>query len=312
MPLTRLCIAAVSILGFQLHAAGASYSFQTLDYPGSFSSTRLNGINDAGQIVGNATNSPEGAFEYSNGSFIPLPMAYAGGINNSGAIAGVTYVDGEDVGAVLNGQTITTFTVPGSIRTLAYQINDAGEVAGYYTNNQPTSPFAYVYNGTSFQTIAPPGAQFTFLAGFNNAGEVVGEYGTTSETIVQYLYNGSSFQSISVPNARATQLFGISNTGVILGDYLDSNGIENGFTDDRGVITTVDVPGALATYIYGMNAAGELVGYYDTQGAFGDEGFIATPLPNGAIPEPRFVFPFGLLILALLLRCLRTLAIVRG
>jgi hypothetical protein len=97
------------------------------------------------------------------------------------------------------------------VRTLAYQINDAGVVAGYYTTNGPSSPFVFEYNGASFTTISLPGSTSTDIAGFNNASEIVGQYGTTANTLVQYLYDGSTFKSFSLPGIDSTSLTGIGN-----------------------------------------------------------------------------------------------------
>ncbi len=83
-------------------------------------------------------NSGIGAFVYSNGIFsYPTSNAafFAGGINNLGVIAGSLDSVGNDGGAILNGSNLTTFSGPGSARTLAYAINDNGVVVGYYTTS---------------------------------------------------------------------------------------------------------------------------------------------------------------------------------
>lgn len=264
------------------------YTFTTLNYTyanGTTTETDLKGINDSGQIVGDYDSTS--GFEYTNGKFVSLGI-YAGGINNSGAIAGTGYgTNSQDIGEIINGTKVKTFTVPGSVRTLAYQINDSGVVAGYYTTSSGVSPNGYAYNGTSFKTISAPGAIFTFLSGFNNSGDAVGEYGTASNTLVQYFYNGSTFTSVSVPGSFFTEVRGVGNDGQIVGFFDNSSGI-HGFVDQNGIFSTVDVPGASNTIVTGINDHGVIVGSYDVQeGTYEDgNGFVGIPVASAAAPEP--------------------------
>lgn len=193
-----LCVACLA--GMPIYAT--EYSITTVDYvyPNGTTTfnTRLTDINDSGQIVG--YNSDLGGFEYVNSSFNALNLSYAGGINNSGEIVGTGYASsGEDIGIIINGSTRQMLTVPGSVRTLSYRINDAGIVVGYYTTG--AHAYGFEYDGTNFGTISAPGSTFTFISGLNDSGKIVGEYGTPSNTLVQYLYDGSTFTPIWVPGS---------------------------------------------------------------------------------------------------------------
>jgi hypothetical protein len=104
-------------------AHAQNYTFTTLNDRGLGGNPTA--INDAGQVLG---NSDFGGFIYSDGVF-SYPSAigelYAAGINNYGVISGTidTSNDG-NIGSIVNGSSVTTFSVPGSNRTLAYQINE--------------------------------------------------------------------------------------------------------------------------------------------------------------------------------------------
>jgi hypothetical protein len=81
--------------------SGGSYT--TLDVPGA-AQTILNGINDAGQIVGSF-------------SMVGYPYPHA---------------------FVMSGGSHTTLDVPGAISTTAYGINDAGQIVGSYVDGGGT------------------------------------------------------------------------------------------------------------------------------------------------------------------------------
>jgi hypothetical protein len=117
----------------------ADYLFTTLDVPGS-TSTRAQGINASGQIVGT----------YGVG----FPAAH---------------------GFLLNGGSYTTFDVPGSITTEADGINASGQIVGVY-HLPGGGPLGYLLSGGSYTTLAPFGSTFTSAIGINAFGQIVGGY----------------------------------------------------------------------------------------------------------------------------------------
>ena len=80
------------------------------------------------------------------------------------------------------GGTITSFSVPGAIATLAYQINNSKQlVVGYYIDS---SGILHGYyrdaNGALHFPIDPSGSVQTILFGDNNRNWVVGRYADAS------------------------------------------------------------------------------------------------------------------------------------
>jgi hypothetical protein len=279
-------------LAFCASAYADSYMFTTLNDRGF--GAQPTAINDAGQVTG---NSDLGGFVYSNGTFTYIQAGgffYAGGINNSGVVSGTLSIGGHDMGLIVNGSTQTPLSVPGSVRTLAYQINDHGIVEGYYTTNGPGSPFIYTYDGSKFTTIIPPGATLAFPDGINNAGQIVGEYGTSANTLVQFFYDGTTFHEINVPNSLFTAVTGISNSGIVFG-YADVAGSISDFFYQNGAYSSVNAPGVIT----GMNDSGVIVGYYGFSQASDAVGFIGAPVGT-SVPEPGTIalLCIGLIVVA--------------
>jgi probable HAF family extracellular repeat protein len=73
------------------------------------------------------------------------------------------------------------FDVPGAVHTSVNGINDAGAVAGRYTDSAGTD-HGFLWQGGSFTPLDVPGAVRTVASGVNDAGAVVGEYTDSAGT----------------------------------------------------------------------------------------------------------------------------------
>jgi probable HAF family extracellular repeat protein len=120
--------------------AQPTYSFTTLDVPGSFlpGLAPAIGINASGQIVGYYEDTTGGhGFLLDQGSYTTLDVpgstwTHANGINDSGQIVG-SYGDGYTYhGFLLDHGSFTTLDVPGLPSTEALGISDSGQIVGYY------------------------------------------------------------------------------------------------------------------------------------------------------------------------------------
>jgi probable HAF family extracellular repeat protein len=113
-------------------------TFTTIDVPNtSIYGMSLNAINDAGQIVGWVSDKVSGlsSFLYVGGAFIPI------------AIPGATY-------------------------TQAYDINNFGQIVGYYSVGSVTHGF--IQSGGVTTPIDFPGATSTVPVGINDQGQITG------------------------------------------------------------------------------------------------------------------------------------------
>jgi uncharacterized membrane protein len=112
---------------------------------------------------------------YSTVNFPGGTGTHDNGINNAGEIVG-QYKDSMAVrhGFLDNGGTFTTIDFPGADQTVASDINNFGDIVGFYSLSGATSGF--LDKGGNFVTIAFPGATGTEVYGINDQGDLVGTY----------------------------------------------------------------------------------------------------------------------------------------
>jgi probable HAF family extracellular repeat protein len=114
--------------------------FRTIDVPGQPGTTTATGINNHGQITGQAG---------------PLEAR---------------------IGFLLDRGRFTTFTVPGAQVTFAFGINDQGQIVGYSaTSLTATTASGFLRDARGrFTAINRPGATITAAFDINNRGQIVG------------------------------------------------------------------------------------------------------------------------------------------
>jgi probable HAF family extracellular repeat protein len=118
--------------------------YSTFNYPNAIG-THPTGINDHGDIVGifRDANNVRHGFLLKDGSFssVDVPVAIGGtiggtygeGINNAGEVVG-RYLDSNSVqhGFVLSKGVYTTLDFPGASDSVAFGLNDRGQIVGTY------------------------------------------------------------------------------------------------------------------------------------------------------------------------------------
>jgi hypothetical protein len=155
------------------------------------------------------------------------------GINDVADFTGsFSYGSGIFQGYVSVGGTITSFSVPGALLTLAYEINNSKQlVVGYYIDS---SGILHGYfrdaNGALHFPIDPSGSVATVLFGLNERNWVVGRYADSSGvTHGLFFVPPNNFFTFDFPGSTFTSLNGISSQGNITGRYVDASGIAHGF-----------------------------------------------------------------------------------
>jgi probable HAF family extracellular repeat protein len=192
-------------------------------------------------------------------------------------------------GFVYNNGSFSDFLVPNSDSTQILDINNTGQMVGYYSASNEGHAF-YFSNG-AMQTLNVPGSGYTSVAsGLNNLGQIVGSYSLTTSGFAGYLYAGGNYTSnppsnligindsgsiigsnfilnggnltpVAFPGSVATSLYGINNAGQIVGLYFDGT-TAHGFLFSGGAFTTIDFPGADRTELFGINNTGQMIGEY--------------------------------------------------
>ena len=144
-----------------------------------------------------------------------------------------SYGSGIFQGYVSVGGTITSFSVPGALLTLAYETNNSKRlVVGYYIDS---SGILHGYyrdaNGALHFPIDPPGSVGTVLFGLNDRNWVVGRYADSSGVTHGLFFTApNNFFTFDYPGSTFTSLNGINAQGFICGRYGDPSmpGIAHG------------------------------------------------------------------------------------
>lgn len=145
-------------------------------------------------------------------------------------------------------------------------INNADEVAGYYTDANGND-HGYVYNNGAFTALDVPNTLGTRPTAINNNGDVVGTYVDSSHQIQAFLYKDSQFQTLT-RTAAIIEPRAINDSGEIAGVFFDYVGpttpstTSHGFLYNQGTFSTIDVPGAQNIDVVGIDANGDVAGFY--------------------------------------------------
>ena len=188
---------------------------------------------------------PAGAFVYRNGRFTPL-----GG------------VDGASSAAHIN-------------------LNDRGQVVGFYLDAQGTVASFVKDRRGQVTTFAVPGAGATFAAGINDRGQIAGTYYDPGFTLGGGKPpSGTVHGFVREPDGGITRIdlpspfdgggvTDINDRGQVVGQTADADGRGLGFLrEPDGTVTVIDVPGSQQVdYPLAVNNRGQVVGSYTDAGA---------------------------------------------
>ena len=201
--------------------------------------TQLRGVNNRRTFCGNYNTSDgisHGFFlshqvftEFDASSSFTVVL----GINNAGDFSGSFVNDSSGVqeGFVDIGGVLINFAVPVATNTLAYQVNNSNQAAGYYIDGSDGLTHGYLRDSHGNLTfpIDPPGSTGTILFGNNDSNWVVGRYSDASGiTHGLFFMTPGDFVTFDFPDSFFTSLNGISRQGWICGRYTDANGIDHG------------------------------------------------------------------------------------
>ena len=203
--------------------------------------TTINGINAQGRFTG-IYGDGERPHAFVEGATMPLEpdgalQSQAGFINAQGQVVG-TYRDAGETrhGFIWRKGNFTTFNVPGDdpvLGTVAFGINDPGEVVGNYVDGPTGVRRGFLRSSKGeYTTFDVPGVDFTAPQGINNAGQIVGFYADSKDP--DFLFHGfvlskGVFKTVDFPDARETQIFSINAKGEIVGTYFTADGKQHGF-----------------------------------------------------------------------------------
>ncbi|QSA96033.1 hypothetical protein [Methylococcus sp. EFPC2] len=165
--------------------------------------------------------------------------------------------------------TYTTFDVPGSSSTHVYDINDRGQIAGFYSEDPafvgagavPKSRY-FVSGDGVYSAYDVPGTHGFSSQHINASGQVAGTYDDASLISQGFLYSGGVVTPLSVPGG-STDVADINAGGQVVGRSQSASSIQ-GFIYAGGILSPLNFPGTVNTAANGINDGGQIVGVYGT------------------------------------------------
>lgn len=170
-------------------------AFQSISAPGPAGTlTRVQGINNVGDIVG----------------------------SSEGSAAGLR-------GFLLHNGHFTFIVFPGSSRTDANGINGFGTIVGTYGDATGLN-HGFMLKAGKFTTVDFPGADNTSVSRIDNEGDIVGNYEMHGD-VHGFVLDKGRFVTLDDPNASMnTQISDVNSHDRIVGSFVDVTGHGHAFT----------------------------------------------------------------------------------
>jgi probable HAF family extracellular repeat protein len=239
------------------------------------------GINNAGQVIGQAGSDFFGGAPYVGPGFLydaygpNAGTVYAFnspflpyGINASGLMLGSAVVnnDGASGYGTLSG-TVTPIQTDGQTSLGSNEINASGQVL---LQERYTSPYSWTIsiNSPNGSTIAIPSSGQQFITGMaiNDAGQVAGYTGTYDTNAKAFVYSGGAIHSLGVlPGDTESVPYGINNAGQVVGvSWTGSMNPAHAFLYSNGTMQDLGTLGGTYSIAQGINNSGEIYGLSTT------------------------------------------------
>jgi probable HAF family extracellular repeat protein len=194
------------------------------------------------------------------------------GINNKGDIVGFCH---DDLGQIETGflrsknGTLFQFNAPGSTSTVAWGVNDFGEIVGRSSGTSGNFSFIRSKDG-QYQNILPPTIEAVVQAvAINNSLKVVGHYSDNNGQHA-FLWDNGQFTELRVPGASGnSDVRQLNNNDQAL-LFATVDGAGSHFLYDAGNYLRINSPqGYTWQIVIALNDHGELTGFaIDDQNTF--------------------------------------------
>ena len=184
---------------------------------------------------------------------------------------------GTVVGTFQDGLKI--FSVPDSVYTEGYNINQDGSIVGHYESTDGRTlgfiarlaeqvedepiPTPTTFDFT-FESIDVPGVDFLSVTASSDFEDYAGyTLSADGEKEVAFTLIDGAYKTYDFPGSQKTHFYALGNNGNAAGHYQDSDGNFHGVVLENGELRQYDFPGAVQTEIYGISdATGALTGNF--------------------------------------------------
>ena len=159
--------------------------------------------------------------------------------NDYGHYAGNTKnADGKLIAFTLIDEVFTTYDVPDSGQTVFYGLNNAGQAAGFYEDQNEITHGIILQDG-ELKVWNFPGALNTQIFGIGQDGQLLGDTIDENGDIQGFIGE----MQFNVAMAMSTYADDINAAGIVVGSYIDSDGIYHGFYSlPDGSVHDIDIP----------------------------------------------------------------------
>lgn len=167
-------------------------------------------------------------------------LTWGYGVNDEGEVVGqaTTTAGSNTQGYVWQNGTMSLFSVPDTNSTTALDINDRGEIVGYSAHgNPPTTPgprisdSGFIDQHGTITTFNVSGAESTQITAVNNEGDFAGSYLGSDSHWHGFIDHGSQMTFINAPGAADTWVTSMNDFDQVAG-YTDTtlgSGVFQGF-----------------------------------------------------------------------------------
>ena len=249
-------------------------------------------VNSSGGMVGSYVDADGLYHPYvrtPTGRFVSLDLPeaphleyfFVHGINDARTVVARTKrvdgVPGTLVGTFQSG--LLPFSVPGSVSTEGYNINQDGSIVGHYDSadgrrhgfiarpateiDMETVATPSVFNYT-FESINVPGVDFLAVTASSDFQDYAG-YTRSADGAKEVAFTliDGVFMTYDFPGSQKTHFYALGNNGQAAGHYQDSDGLFHGIVLENGELREYNFTDAVQTEIYGISdATGALTGNF--------------------------------------------------
>lgn len=248
------------------------------------------GINDAGQVVGQANltgDAAQHAFLYVNGTMRDL-LSLSGTDSSGAAVNDAAQAVGSADAAtgthafLYSGGMMRDLGTLGGTNSGAAGLNESGLVVGDSQTAIAGNRFhAFLWNNGTMMDLGTLGGPESHATGINDDGLAIGEADTLSGSTHAFVYGGGVMRDLGALGGSNSSAASINEAGQIVGQADTVSGNTHAFLYNNGTLTDLGTLGGSNSNADAVNDRGQIVGASDVVLA----GMHAFVYANGAMRD---------------------------